>query len=132
MKLKRLIRYVLNKASVPSSFIAGTKVKNISLTSKAGVIGFSAATAGSATAAYLYDNTVDFKVTVSGATARNAVIYMTSSTKTYTIPTDMNGEVHVHVLDGPYKYAVYATSAGITSATGVFTASTTGTISVAV
>jgi len=126
---------MLNKASVPSKFVAGTKVKNISLNSASGVIGFSAATAGSATAAYLYDNTVDFKITVgtTGVTAgMNAFVLMTSSTKTYNIKADLKGEVHVHVLDGPYKYAVYATAAGITSATGVFTASTTGTISVAV
>ena len=137
MKLKKIIKYVLNKAGITNSQMSGTHINNIVLGSpSSGTVNFSYATAGSGTFSASYDNTVDFKITLGGNTASSAIVYMTSSNSHYLVNANLNGEIHVHVLDSVgsdyYSYAVYATTSGITSASGTFSAPTSATISVSI
>lgn len=130
MKLKRIINYILGREGVLNAEYATTNVEDIVLGAD-GLVTFNYATAGGATAAATYDNTVDFDIRISGDPASTSIVYMDGTTKDYLVNADANGEIHVHVLDGVYDYYVYGTAQGITSATGSFTASTGGTISVA-
>ncbi len=131
MKLKRIIKYLLHRQGVPDASFAHTTVSSIALSTTDEDVSFSYVSPSSTIQSVSYDNTVDFQITVGGATGNNAVVLMTSTNSRYNIKADLRGELHVHVLDGPYLYAVYGTAMGITSATGSFTAPTSATISVA-
>lgn len=129
MKLKRIIKYILGKQyGVPGNQMAKTHVNSIVL-GRQGEVDFNYATAASATNSAVYDNTVNFNITVGGNPARTGIVYMKGITHSYTVNTDLKGLLEVHVERGSYNYFIYATAKGVTSGTGSFVAPTTGTIS---
>lgn len=91
MKLKRILKYVMKQyGSVTSKQMPSTKVSNIILGQNE-LINFNYKTFSAATQSISYDNTIDFKIslTVSGNPATDATVLITSSvTKNYRVKSN--------------------------------------------
>lgn len=129
MKIKRVLKYVMNRyGSVTSKQMPSTKVSNISL-SNYDLVSFSYKTFSSTTQSISYDNSVDFRVDLNSMTSSNATINLQGPNR-HSVKTNLSGELHIHFPDGFYTYSVIDLFGNTASGTFSVPTTLTGTVSI--